>query len=335
MLFVIYYLPSKGEMMDLKISVEELGFIKRRLNHYRRLFFFSSFLCALILAGAIYPILKPYLPNLIPDRSLKTKNLLPPHSKEVSEIMSHLSYSATRMFIRRPVGVTLDFEHKTYTLRNIHRFDPNGNLVLEESAKNPGQFSGACGELAAYTYEKVKPILGDQYNILFVRSGQSGFFLTPDASHILLKIIEKNKPKDQEPSVYILDPSFKRYGPLDQFEDYQFFEERPSLPFVENKETDLTLPVGFSIPLWIEKDYLVSFVVEGIHEKFNSDNFGIALLVTKRHAFMSRYVLALQKKEGQPWDLENEPLIEGIIEKDQYQKIRKKITDMFHQILEQ
>ncbi len=311
----------------MKISHDEFDVLRQSVRRYRRLFLFSSFLCFLALTGFVYPILKNNLPEFI-----RMAAQPPPYSKEVSEILNRLSYSATGMFTRPEVSITLDFDKKEWTLHNIHRFDENGNLILEDSVVWPGVKTGACGELAAYTYQKIRPLLGADYDVQFVRAAQSGFFLMPDATHIVLEIMPHKIPFGKKPIPYILDPSFKRYGLADEFEDYLFFEKNGDLPFVTQQQTDLTFPVKFNIPMWIHEDYLLSFVVEGANGKFDANNYGIALLATRRNRFMSRYVLALQKQEGATWTLENEPLMKQVLKETQYVRIRKKMHEIFDQI---
>jgi hypothetical protein len=37
--------------------------------------------------------------------------------------------------------------------------------------------------------------------------------------------------------VYILDPSLSRYGPLEQFEDYLFFDPRDRLEYAQKAQS--------------------------------------------------------------------------------------------------
>ena len=150
------------------------------------------------------------------------------------------------MFEREDVYLSIDFENKIWKLHNLHRFDNKGDIILED-----GKY-GTCGELAAHTYKKIERLLGKDYDIKFVETAQSGFFLSPKASHIVLYITEKSGLwRGRDKKIYILDASFHKYGPIGDFEDYLFLEFMSTLPFVERKETDIAMPLSKSIPLLI------------------------------------------------------------------------------------
>lgn len=250
-----------------------------------------------------------------------------PHAVKVREIMKGLDYSGLPMFLKKEVTLSLDFAKRQWTLQNIHRFDKDGNLILE------GGKSGACGELAARTQQLIQPLFGNDYQIKYVRAAQSGFFLSPQASHIVLKITPKAEPANGIPQAFILDPSARRYGPTEQFEDYLFFESMPELPFVKYQHPDISFPVQESIPLLIENNYLFSFVVEArTNGAFDEKNFIIALTLTKRYHFAGRYVFALRMNNGEMEILENKSAAGRLLDEKTYQAMREKLLFLFSNV---
>jgi len=249
-----------------------------------------------------------------------------PYTQQVEKIIDGLQYSGLVRFESRDVYLSLDFENGTWRLHNIHRFDERGNIVLEE-----GRY-GTCGEMAAYAYEKIYPIFSKQYDIKFVRAAQSGYFLTPKASHVVLSISKKRGILTKGDITYILDPSFHKYGPIDEFEDYMFLEEMDMPPFVVNKDKDVVRMVSESVPILIEKESLLSFTVEKNYGKFDKQNFIVALTMTKKYRYAGRYLFAIRNNNGIAETHMNKHL--GISE-EVYKQLREKVEFMFDNILKQ
>lgn len=249
-----------------------------------------------------------------------------PYADEVYKIINNLQYSGLERFEKKDVFLSLDFENKIWVLHNIHKFDNAGNVVLEK-----GRY-GTCGELAAYTYEHIKSLLDKEYDIKFCRAIQSGYFLTPKATHIILFITKKRGLLTKGDIIFILDPSFNRYGPIDEFEDYMFLEEMTTLPFVDNKETGVTMLVSESIPLLIKDNRLLGFTVEENYGKFDKQNFVVALTITKKNRYAGRYLFAIRNNNGKVETLEDKNL--GIPE-NIYKKLQDKVILMFDNILQQ
>lgn len=249
----------------------------------------------------------------------------PPYAEEVKEILKPLSYSGIQMFGGKDVHLSFDFNNGMWVLHNVHKFDDQGQLILEE-----GRY-GTCGELAAYTANKIKPLFGESYTINFVRAGQSGYFLSPKASHIVLKISSNIKAGE----VYILDPSFKKYGAMSGFEDYLFFEEMPSLDFMENKLKDIGNAPNTLIPLLMKNDYLVGFALEKMDGQFDERHFILALTLTKKYNYAGRYLFAIRRKaNGDTEIFENKKLAYEILSEKEYELLRKKITELFNEATE-
>lgn len=253
----------------------------------------------------------------------RTVSVQSPQDEAIREIMAPLQYSGLRALERDEVTLSLNFQRRTWTLRNIHVFDPQGRVVLDE-----GKY-GTCGQLAAYMYDRIKPLLGENYRITFLRAMQSGFFPTEKGAHYVLGISPKTARLGFSPQRYILDPSFQRYGAMSDFEDYIFLEDFSVLPFVEDHQSDLTQPVSGSVPIYIKDAYLIGFTVEDNNGLFDRDNFVVAVTMTKKHHYAGRYLFALRKNRGETEELENREMGRGFMKDSRYQSLKAKIIKLF------
>jgi len=251
--------------------------------------------------------------------------VIAPYPEKVHAIIEKLKYSGIEMFVRDDVTLNLDFKNNLWTLNNLHRFDQAGNLILENGT------NGTCGELAAYAYEKIKPLFGDRYEIKFVKSAQSGFFLSSRDSHITLYIKEKSSNPSSE-KVFIIDPSFHRYGHISEFEDYLFTDSMESLPFIEKKETSADIQIHSALPLFIGGDYLLGFAVERNNGVFDKQNFILALILTKKYKFSGRYLFAIRNNNGKAEKFENRMLIKHVLSKKEYEGLVAKIMLFFKEL---
>lgn len=250
----------------------------------------------------------------------------PPFAKEIFEITGKLEYSGLPMFEQRDVFVSIDPEKRLWTVHNIHRFDENGDLILERNRY------GTCGELVAYVYNYIKPLFGDSHEIEFVRAVQSGYFQTPKATHMVLFITPKEGAR-RNGEMLVLDPSFHRYGRIDEFEDYMFLERMPYVDFVEEKERNMTLPISISFPLLIKKNYLLGIVIEDINGVFDRNNFLIAVTVTRKYNFAGRYLFAIRNVNGDKQAFENKLLSKNLLNEKEYEIIKERVREFFEYIV--
>ncbi len=245
----------------------------------------------------------------------------PPYYKEVTRIMRDVHYSGVEMLLRPDVNLILDTEKKTWILRNAYSFNEQGQVLLEK-----GKY-GICGELASYTADRIRPLLGDEYSIKFVRAAYSAYFLGDYASHIVLKIYHKNFLRSGE--VYVIDPSFKKYGAISDFEDYFFYEESNQPEFIRQKDKNFILPVNHGIPLLIKDGYLVGLAVESVANTFDMNNFSVALTATRKYRYAGRYMFAIRRYYGEEQFQGNEILAKGILREKEYNILKNKVTELF------
>lgn len=250
--------------------------------------------------------------SIIENPSVPNKKI--PMYNEIMSIIDPLQYSGLQALLRSDVSLQIDFTTRLWRLTNIHHFDQEGNIILDENRY------GLCGELAAFVYPKIKSILGPLYSIDFARVAESGFFLQPQSSHIALQI--KNKATSE---AFLIDPSFHRYSPLSACGNYLFYGYQDSLSFVTNQIKDLEFEVNTGIPIFIHKDMLLFLIVETSEGRFDEQNFVIAVAATRRYQYAGRYILLITRKEGKISVLENTNLIKQLFKKEVYEALYQKI----------
>ena len=299
---------------------EELRRKFRESRKRMRIFKTSTVLLLIVLSAILWYGMQWYCSVEFKPSKIKK---IAPYYKEISKIIKPLRYSGIYDLMRPDVKIFIDFEKETWTLENIHSFDRKGNIILTE-----GRY-GLCGELAAYTYEKIQLLFDRKYVIEFVRAIESGYFISPRASHYVLMIHE---PSFFSTATYVLDPSFRRYGPIEDFEDYLFFEKMITLPFMEEKNRSKIFTVGSGTPIIIKKGFLMMLVVEKNGDKFDRDNFVMAFTATHRHKYAGRYIYALRKNEGETEVLENKHTASLILGSKEYITLSERIKEFFLKI---
>lgn len=251
-------------------------------------------------------------------------DLKAPYYEKIMEIIEPLVYSGIPDLLRDEVHIRINFDDGVWTLENVHRFDPEGNVVLIDDKY------GVCGELAAFTYQKIKPLIGNSYDIHFLVCAEAGYF--PSAlggTHIILRLRDN---KALMPDEFYLDPSFKIYGPFSHFENYIFLQEQDNLSFlVERRYSDFS-ELNDQTPILIRDNFRISFGVIEVNGQFDRNNFAFIMTATERYKYAGRIVLSLRLIDGQLQILEDSYLVNKIFKKQEYNKLRQKIIDDFNAI---
>src|SRR5665213_2730196 len=107
----------------------------------------------------------------------------PPYYDAVMRIIAPLEYSGVPVMVKPQVGLSIDFAKRTWTLHNIHDYDSQGRVILEQ-----GRY-GLCAELATFVFEQMKPFLSNQYEVRFAMVTESGFFAAGQSNHIVLVLV--------------------------------------------------------------------------------------------------------------------------------------------------
>jgi len=236
-------------------------------------------------------------------------------------IIRPLRYSGIPTLTKPQVTLSIDFQNRTWALHNVHTFDDQGKIILEN-----GQY-GLCGELASHVYDRVYPIIKDTYQIILANVAESGFFLAPTATHIVLLIYNSTTHE-----AYLLDPSFQRYGVADDFENYYFINYSDTLGHIAAAYRDVSFPVETGTPLFIHNNFISSFSVGSADEKFDKDNFTLAVKANRRNQYSGRYIFAIRKKDGQIQIFNNEWFNHAALPDEDINKLKKTVGRWFFEI---
>lgn len=252
--------------------------------------------------------------TLVSDKKL-------PFEKEIMKIIKPLRYSGIPALIRDEVSLSVDFKNQTWTLHNIHRYDSQGNILLEE-----GRY-GLCGELASYTYGKIYPIVKNRYGIVFVRVAESGFFLHPKATHIVLLLYDVDTQ-----DAYLLDPTFKRYGHVESFSNYVLFDFNDTIEGIPERDRDVSFSVDTGTPLVIYNDFISVLSVNSVDGKFDRNNFSLQITASRKHQYSGRYVFGFRKKDGINEFFEDPWIRKDVMSSRDIQRMKKKIISWAEKI---
>lgn len=239
-----------------------------------------------------------------------------PYENEIRKIMSSVEYSGIDNILGEDIRLSLDLEKKIWTLHNAYHFDSEGNIVLSKGRE------GLCGSLSRYTYAKIKDIFpSDKYRIMFEKVKERDFFFTPQATHIVLTITDIAEGRK-----YLIDPSFKRYGAADSFDDYLFVSEENPQNFLEsNRSPDKFFDVDSAAPILIRGDYLLVFSVESVDGKIDKNHFILAITAVKRHATNGDYVLGLKYIDGYLQTYSDEVLMRQLLQPEEVTRFQRRM----------
>jgi len=239
---------------------------------------------------------------------------LPPFYDPIMKIMDALEYSGVPVMVKPQTNLTIDFSQRSWTLHNIHGYDHQGNIILEQ-----GRY-GLCAELATFLYEKIRPMLDERYVIKFAMVTESGFFSTNQSNHIVLLMIDRS-----DNQVYLLDPSFHQYALMKDLHDYHVLNIQDSLSFVKDQSHDVSFGVDQAIPLYIKNDSLLSFSVTSVDGKFDKDNFIFVISANHRYKFASRDIVGIGRRNKEFEDFEDKALLDQLLTPDEIKTLFDKI----------
>jgi len=219
------------------------------------------------------------------------------------------------VMVKPQVNLSVDFNTRTWTLQNIHEYDAQGVVILEQ-----GRY-GLCAELATYLYEKLKPLLSPRYEVKFAMATESGFFSAENSNHIVLLMVDRATHE-----VYLIDPSFHKYGKIKDMPEYHVLDVQDTLGFVKDKSHDVSFFVDQAIPLYVKGDFLLSFAVIGVDGKFDRSNFRFVVSANLRYKFWGRDILSVGRRNGQFEDFEDKELLQRLLTQDQIKVLEVKFN---------
>lgn len=239
-----------------------------------------------------------------------------PYFDEVTRIMAPLEYSGIHNILENDSRLSVDFEKKTWTLHNVFDFNDDGSDILIDGKR------GLCVRLARYVYHQIRGIFpADRYEIFFEKVKERDYFFAPQATHILLTVLDK-----ESSTMYLIDPSFKRYGRVDDFDEYVFFERMDPKVFLEsNKSSDKFFNVDSASPIFIRDGRLLVFAVEFVDGEIGPDRFVVSISAVERRADKGEYVLGLKYFDGYIQTYSNDRLMRRLLTPDEITKIQQRL----------
>jgi len=226
----------------------------------------------------------------------------PPLYETIMKIIDPLEYSVLPVMIKPQAEVKVDFNSRHWTLRNIHEYDAKGHILLED-----GRY-GLCAELATYVFEKLQPLLDARYELKFAMVTEATFFAEGQSNHIVLLLVDK--PQGQ---IYLIDPSFHKYARMKELSDYRVLNIQDTLSFVKDQSHDATFSVNQAIPLYIKGDFLLSFSVTSIDDKFDKSNFIFVISASRNGQFTSRDILVIGRRNNEFQDFEDATMFHQLL----------------------
>jgi hypothetical protein len=176
-------------------------------------------------------------------------------------------------------------------------------------------------------YQKTGPLLEDKYTTELWLCAESKFFPFMIGDHVIVRITDNGLLAD---NVYVIDPTYGRYGRLDDFDDYIFVKPSNLGPFL-NQKTDDTLEVGVTTPVLLKKRHLISLGVVRVNNTFDSQNFGLALILSRPYRYISRAVAEVRKNKGET-ETGGFTKLPREIETKEFYVLRKRMIEFFEQI---
>jgi len=244
----------------------------------------------------------------------------PPFYDAIMKIIDPLQYSGVEVMVKPQVVLSIDFAHWAWTLHNIHEYDSQGVIILEQ-----GRY-GLCAELATYLFEKIKPLLDGRYEVKFAKVTESGFFSADQSNHIVLLLVDKSTTQ-----VYLIDPSFHKYAKLKDLAEYRVLSTQDTLSFVKDQSHDVSFGVDQAIPLYIKNDFLLSFSVTSVDGKFDKDNFIFAISANQRFKFAGRDIVVIGRRNKEFEDYEDKALLNQILTPDEIKILFDKLKSWIEQ----
>jgi len=231
---------------------------------------------------------------------------VPPLYDVIMKIMSPLEYSGVPVMVKPQVVLSVDFNNWKWTLRNIHEYDAQGGVILEQ-----GRF-GLCAELATFLFEKIKPLLGGRYEVKFAMVAESGYFSVGQSNHIVLLLVDKS-----DHQVYLIDPSFHKYARMKDLPEYHVLNIQDTLSFVKDRSRDVSFSVNQAIPLYIKNDVLLSFSVTSVDGRYDKDNFIFVISAMRRYKFAGRDIVVIGRRNKEFEDFEDRSMLNTLLTSDE------------------
>jgi hypothetical protein len=245
-----------------------------------------------------------------------------PYYDQIMGIINSLEYSGFAVLTKPEITLSIDFEKQSWMLHNIHQYDEQGGILLEE-----GKY-GLCAELSTYLYQKLQSIVDDKkYVVRLAMATEAGFFPTSQSNHIVLLMHDKATH-----GIYLIDPSYHKYGRISDFKEYQILGIEDTLTFMKDKSHDVSFKVNQAMPLFIKDDLLLSLSVTSVDGKFDKNNFLIVVTANKREKVSGLNIVIVGKYNGVGQSFEGRMFLEQLLNPQEVDKLYIKLETWLREI---
>jgi hypothetical protein len=252
---------------------------------------------------------------------LSTKVYKLPHSKEIWGIIDPLKYSSYDIFNDKEVKLKVNFNTNRWTIINYFSFDINKKIKLINN-------SGACLELVVYTYDRIYDLLSSGYIIEFAETIESSTFNNPNSTHWILLITDRNDRRAK----YILDPSFKRYGRIEDFDDYRIYNTSEAIPASVVSGRNNRLDVANGAPIFMKDGNLIGLNASPVNGKFDDQNFSLGIYAKKPFKYKSHYIYNIGRSGGQFFEREDRDNIEEYLGPKEFKNLKSTLNKLYQSV---
>jgi hypothetical protein len=245
-----------------------------------------------------------------------------PYSNEITGIINSIEYSGFAVLTKPEITLSIDFNKQSWTLHNIHQYDTQGGIILEQ-----GRY-GLCAELSTYLYQKLQPMIDSRrFGIKLAMATESGFFPTAQSNHIVLLMYDKITK-----NTYLIDPSYHKYGNIKDLNEYQILALQDALTFMKDRSPDVSFLVNQAMPLFIKDDLLLSLSATTVDAKFDKDNFLLVVTANKRNKIAGLNIVVVGKYNGKVESFESSDFLAQVLEPQEIDRLHNKLDTWIQQL---
>lgn len=243
-----------------------------------------------------------------------------PNGNAVWKFLSEIEYSSFDAFNDKQVRLAVDFENESWQIRNYFRFDERGKILLKEN-------TGACLELVIYAFQQLEKDLRRDFAVQFAETVESSTFNNPYSRHWILILIRKSTGER-----YVLDPSFKRFGPIDYFDDYRIFRMYDKLPIELVQDGTNRLSAADGAPIFIKNGNLIGLMVRPINGAFDKDNFSLGIYAKKPFKYKGHHIYNIGVSNGEYFEQTDEKNAKEFLSPGQLRSLKTLLDKLYRDI---
>jgi hypothetical protein len=243
-----------------------------------------------------------------------------PYANLVRREFGRLRYSKEGALTRPNIRLRFDYAGKKWGFDNWNKIQGE-TLALEKGN------TGTCSQLTLYLRRRLENVVDKKrYKLQIVNAREAMFFSGPRSNHYLLALIERETGKR-----WFIDPSFKRYDSAKNFLDYKIRYIGVHKTFLRGTSEDVRFFLGRSMPITLERGYLVSIVAGAVDKQFDAENHRISLVIQRPYDFAHRTVYAIRRKAGTLEWLRDEAYAAETIGKERYREFVRILDRLYEE----